>query len=64
MNPMQQVPVLVLGDGTAIAESVAICRFFEELQPEPALFGKGASVLSLTDDSQTAANLSDSGHEG
>jgi glutathione S-transferase len=34
--------VLVLDDGTAIAETVAICRYFEELQPEPALFGKGA----------------------
>jgi glutathione S-transferase len=42
LNPWQRVPVLVLDDGTAIAESVAICRFFEELQPEPALFGRGA----------------------
>ncbi len=42
MNAMQQVPVLVLDDGTAIAESVAICRYFEELQPEPPLFGTGA----------------------
>ena len=39
-NPMQRVPVLVLDDGTCIAESVAICRYFEELQPEPALFGR------------------------
>jgi glutathione S-transferase len=42
LNPFQGVPVLVLDDGTAIAETVAICRYFEELQPEPALFGKGA----------------------
>lgn len=42
LNPWQRVPVLVLDDGTAIAESVAICRYFEELQPEPALFGRGA----------------------
>jgi len=42
INPMQRVPVLVLRDGTAIAESVAICRYFEELHPEPALFGRGA----------------------
>lgn len=42
LNPMQRVPVLVLDDGTAISESVAICRYFEELQPEPALFGRGA----------------------
>lgn len=42
LNSFQRVPVLLLDDGTAIAESVAICRYFEELQPEPALFGKGA----------------------
>ena len=42
LNPMQQVPILVLDDGTSIAESVAICRYFEELQPEPPLFGIGA----------------------
>ncbi len=40
LNPMQQVPVLILDDGTAIAESMAICRYFEELQPEPALMGR------------------------
>ena len=38
-NPMAAVPVLELDDGTCIAESVAICRYFEELQPEPPLFG-------------------------
>lgn len=42
LNPWQRVPVLILDDGTAIAESVAICRYFEELQPEPALFSRGA----------------------
>ncbi len=42
LNPWQRVPVLILDDGTAIAESVAICRYFEEVQPEPALFGCGA----------------------
>jgi glutathione S-transferase len=41
INPMQRVPVLILDDGTAISESVAICRYFEEIQPEPALFGRG-----------------------
>ena len=39
MNPFQQVPVLVLDDGTAISETIAICRYFEEMQPEPPLFG-------------------------
>ena len=42
LNPWQRVPVLILDDGTAICESVAICRYFEEIQPEPALFGRGA----------------------
>lgn len=41
-NPWQRVPVLILDDGTAISESVAICRYFEELNPEPRLFGTGA----------------------
>ena len=40
-NPMQAVPVLVLDNGHAISESVAICRYFEEVHPEPALFGTG-----------------------
>ena len=42
LNPLQRVPVLVLDDGTALSETVAICRYFEELQPAPALFGTGA----------------------
>jgi len=39
INPLQRLPVLELDDGTCIAESVAICRYFEEVQPEPPLFG-------------------------
>jgi glutathione S-transferase len=38
-NPLGGVPFLELDDGTIIAESVAICRFFEEMQPEPNLMG-------------------------
>lgn len=41
-NPLQRLPVLELDDGTVLTESVAICRYFEELHPEPALFGRGA----------------------
>jgi glutathione S-transferase len=39
INALAAVPVLELDDGTHIAESVAICRYFEELHPEPSLFG-------------------------
>ncbi|RVC44056.1 MAG: glutathione S-transferase [Mesorhizobium sp.] len=41
-NPLQRLPVLELDDGTIITESVAICRYFEELYPEPPLFGQDA----------------------
>lgn len=41
-NPLQRLPVLELDDGTILTETVAICRYFEELHPEPALFGTGA----------------------
>ena len=39
-NPLGGVPVLELDDGTIIAESLAICRYFEESQPEPNLLGR------------------------
>jgi len=42
-NAMRQLPVLELDDGQCIAESVAICRYFEELHPEPPLFGVDAA---------------------
>ena len=38
-NPIGSIPVLELEDGTCISESVAICRYFEELHPDPPLFG-------------------------
>jgi glutathione S-transferase len=40
-NSLGQLPVLELDDGTCIAESIAICRYFEELAPSPPLFGTG-----------------------
>jgi glutathione S-transferase len=42
INPWMGTPALELDDGGVISESVAICRYFEELYPEPALFGTGA----------------------
>ena len=41
VNPLQRTPALALDDGTVITESIAICRYFEELYPEPPLFGVG-----------------------
>ena len=48
-NPLMRLPVLELDDGTIITESVAICRYFEELHPEPALFGRGALGRALVE---------------
>jgi glutathione S-transferase len=41
-NPLQRLPVLELDDGTVLTETVAICRYFDELHPSPPLFGEGA----------------------
>ena len=38
-NPRGQTPILELDDGTVIAESVAIMRYLDALNPEPPLFG-------------------------
>lgn len=39
-NSLGEIPVLELDDGSFLTESIAICRYLEELHPEPALFGK------------------------
>jgi len=49
VNPLQRVPALVLDDGTVIAESIAICRYFEAINPEPPLFGRGALDSALVE---------------
>lgn len=40
--PSGRVPALELDDGTVISESVAICRYIEELHPEPNMMGTDA----------------------
>src|SRR5438270_13598471 len=49
INPVQRVPALQLDDGTIISESIAICRYFEQLHPEPPLFGQGAKDMALVE---------------
>jgi len=48
-NPFAGVPMLELDDGTILAESVAICRYFEELHPEPPLMGTDAQDRALVE---------------
>lgn len=49
VNPLGQIPALQLDDGSVITESVSICRFFEALHPEPAMFGTGAKGVAEVD---------------
>jgi len=47
---LPQVPMLELDDGTCITESLAICRYLENLYPEPNMFGrnpKEAAVIEM-----------------
>jgi glutathione S-transferase len=48
-NSLGSIPVLELDDGTCIAESVAICRYLEELHPAPPLFGRSAVERALVE---------------
>jgi glutathione S-transferase len=50
INPLQRLPALELDDGTVITESIAICRYFEALAPEPPLFGvdgRDAAIVEM-----------------
>lgn len=49
INPLQRVPALVLDDGTVITESIAICRYFESVKPEPAMFGRGGRKAAMVE---------------
>ena len=49
VNVMGGMPVLELDDGSHIAESVSICRYFEALHPEPPLFGRSPKEQGVTD---------------
>ncbi len=49
INPLGTVPVLELDDGTHLAESVAICRYFEETNPNPRLLGVNARDRALVE---------------
>jgi glutathione S-transferase len=48
-NPLGSLPILEFDDGTFLSESVAICRYFEELQPEPNLFGLDARERAIVE---------------
>ncbi len=49
MNPFSCVPFLELDDGTVISESIAICRYIEEMHPEPSLMGRDATERAVAE---------------
>jgi len=47
--PQSVVPMLELDDGTCITESVAICRYVEETNPEPPLMGRDTKDRAIVE---------------
>lgn len=56
-NPRGLVPVLELDDGSFLTESIAICRYFEALHPEPPLFGTTPLEQARVEEWQRIAEL-------
>ena len=49
LDPKSGVPALQLDNGNVIAESMAICRYFDAIQPEPFLFGESPEEKGLVE---------------
>ena len=49
MNPFAVVPFLELDDGTCIGESIAICRYLEELHPQDPLMGRDPKERAIVE---------------
>jgi len=48
-DPYATTPTLELDDGTCIGEAMAICRYFEDLHPEPRLMGRDAKDKAVVE---------------
>jgi glutathione S-transferase len=55
--PHRLTPMLELDDGTQIGESIAICRYFETLHPDPPLMGTDAKDRALVEMWERRADL-------
>jgi glutathione S-transferase len=55
INPDCTVPVLELDNGARITDAIGICRYFEAVQLEPALFGTGAEEIATIESWQRRA---------
>lgn len=52
INPRGLLPTLELDDGTRVDEVMAICRYFEAIQPQPALLGRNAKEAAIVEQRQ------------
>jgi len=57
INPLCDVPALLLDDGTCISQVNAICRYFEQTYPEKPLFGRNAVESALVESYNHQANI-------
>lgn len=48
-NSLGTMPLLELDDGSFLAESGAICRYLDELNPEPPLFGRDPQERAMVE---------------
>ena len=49
INPLGQTPALALDDTSVLTESIAICRYFDAMHPEPPLFGRDPRNIAEID---------------
>jgi glutathione S-transferase len=59
--PHALVPMLELDDKTQLGEALAICRYFEECQPDPPLMGVGARERAIVEMWERRAYLEGAG---
>ena len=52
INPRGLLPTLELDDGTRFDEVMAICRYFESIQAQPALLGRNAKEKAIVEQRQ------------
>lgn len=48
MNPQGSVPWFVTSEGVVVAETIAMCEYMEDVQPNPALIGSSAAERGVT----------------
>jgi glutathione S-transferase len=56
-NPFGRIPVLEFDDGRCLSETMAICRYFESLHPEPPLFGAAPLEQAIIEEWQRRVEL-------